>query len=143
MCWFSAREALFTRDAIEGEELVVQEFSEIGRRWFASTQEPHFAVCIRNGCRLRLTEIPDDLQRSLHVGTEALAEFREDYQPPRTFLQRLVPPEHLHDVLVLEDGGHIPARKLPIGIRVDVLSRAKLAPVGKGWEVREDNTVFV
>ncbi len=124
MCWFSAHEMLSTRNAIEGEELAVQDFSEAGRRWVASPQEPEVAVCLPGGCQLRLTGIPKDLRKLLNVGSEAVAEFHESYQRPRPFLQRLAPPEYLHDVLVFEGGGYVPVRMLPVGMKIDVLSSA-------------------
>ncbi len=130
MCWFSAHEVLSTRNAIEGEELVVQEFPEAGRRWVASPGDPQVAVCLPDRCSLRLTGIPNNLQKQLHIGTEAIAEFRENYQRPRSFLQRLAPPEYLHDVLVFEGGGHFPVRVLPEGVKLDVLSPAVASAAG-------------
>ncbi len=124
MCWFSAHEMLSTRNAIEGEELAVQDFSEAGRRWVASPQEPEVAVCLPGGCHLRLSGIPKDLRKLLNVGSEAVAEFHESYHRPRPFLQRLAPPEYLHDVLVFEGGSYLPVRMLPVGMKIDVLSSA-------------------
>ncbi len=143
MCWFSAHEMLPTRDAVEGEELVVQDFSESGRRWVASPGQPEVAVCLTNGCNLRLTGIPQDMQEALHVGSEAIAEFRENYQPPRSFLQRLAPPEHLHDVLVFSGRCHYPVRKLPVGMRIDVLSLAVATPMKECSEARVSESVPV
>ncbi len=122
MCWFSAHELLSTRNAVEGEELVIQDFSEAGPRWLASPGEPEVAVCLPDGCNLRLTGIPRDLQELLNVGPEAIAEFRESYQRPRSFLRRLTPPEYLHDVLVLDENHYLPVRLLPTGMKIDVLS---------------------
>lgn len=130
MCWFSAHEMLSTRNAIEGEELVVQDFSEAGRRWVASPEESEVAVCLPGGSNLRLTGIPKDLRELLNIGPEAIAEFRENYQRPRPFLQRLAPPEYMHDVLVFEGGSHLPLRMLPVGTKIDALSPAVASPVG-------------
>ncbi len=143
MCWFSAHEMLSTRNAIEGEELVVQDFSEVGRHWVASPGEPGTAVCLPGGCSLRLTGIPKDMQKLLDVGSETIAEFRENYQRPRPFLQRLAPPEYLHDVLVFEGGAHFPLRMLPVGIRVDVLSAAVAQPAESGRPRRESEPVLL
>ena len=142
MCWFSAHELVSTRGAIEGEELILQDLSETGHRWLVSPQEPEVAVCLTSGCKLRLTDIPEDLQELLHVGTEAIAEFRESYQP-RRFMHRLLPPEHLHDVLMFDGGGYLPVRKLPIGMRVDVLSSMIASLVRERPVTRENETILV
>jgi len=106
MCWFSKNERISTRKAVEGEELVVQDFPY--RRWVASPQNSQKAVCLSNGCKLRLNEIPERLQKLLGVGPEAVAEFRELHRPPRTSLFAwLLPPLSLYDVLVFTDGNYI------------------------------------
>ncbi len=143
MCWFSAHEMLSTRNAIEGEELVVRDFSEVGRRWVASPVNPEVAVCLPGGCNLRISGIPRDLQQLLKVGPEAIAEFRESYQRPRPFLQRLAPPEYMHDVLVFEGGGVLPLRMLPAGVRIDVLSSAFAAPSGRRPQDRAGDLIPV
>jgi hypothetical protein len=128
MCWFSKNERISTRKAIEGEELVVQDFPY--RRWVASPQNPQKAVCLSNGCKLRLNEIPERLQKLLGVGPEAVAEFRELHRPPRTSLFAwLLPPLSLYDVLVFPDGNYLEISELPLGLQIDVLSEAVLTSV--------------
>ena len=143
MCWFSAHEVLFTRNAIEGEELVVRDFSEVGRRWVASQGDPEVAVCLSDGCNLRLTGIPMDLQKHLNIGSEVISVFRESLQRPRPFLQRLAPPEYLHDVLVFEGGGVLPVRMLPAGMKVDVLSPTVASPAGQRLPGRASDPVLL
>ena len=127
MCWFSKNERISTRKAIEGEELVVQDFPY--RRWLAFPQNPQSAVCLSNGCKLRLNGIPERLQKLLGVGPEALAEFRELHRPHRTSLFAwLLPPLSLYDVVVFPDGNYLEISELPLGMVVDVLSEAVAKP---------------
>ncbi len=142
MCWFSAHELVRTRGAIEGEELIFQDFPETGNRWFASRQESEVAVCVRSGCKLRLNEVPKDLQELLQIGPEAIGEFRESYQP-RRFLNRFLPPEHMHDVLVFDGGRYLPVRKLPVGMRIDVLSSVVASPSPEKVRAWENDTSLV
>jgi hypothetical protein len=128
MCWFSKNERISTRKAVEGEELVVQDFPY--RRWVASPQNPQKAVCLGNGCKLRLNDIPERLQKLLGVGPEAVAEFRELHRPPRTSLFAwLLPPLSLYDVLVFQDGNYLEISELPLGMVIDVLAEAVATPV--------------
>jgi hypothetical protein len=143
MCWFSAHERLPTRDAIEGEELVVRQFPDLGRRWLASPEEPDVAVCICNGCNLRLSEVPGELQALLGIGPEAVARFQQNYLAPRKLLRRFLPPENLQDVLVFPGGNHFPVGHLPIGMRIDVLSTRIPAPLWEGPESRVKETAEV
>jgi len=128
MCWFSKNERISTRKAVEGEELVVQDFPY--RRWVASPQNSQKAVCLSNGCKLRLNEIPERLQKLLGVGPEAVAEFRELHRPPRTSLFAwLLPPLSLYDVLVFPEGNYLEISELPVGMLVDVLAEAVATPL--------------
>ncbi|HYK92193.1 MAG TPA: hypothetical protein VE398_25750 [Acidobacteriota bacterium] len=143
MCWFSAHKNLSTRNAIEGEELVVQQFSDPNRRWLASPGEPSVAVCLPSGCNMRLSEIPENLQNLLHVEPEAVVEFRETYQPPQPLLHRIFPAQTIHDVVVFTHGGHFSVGMLPIGMRIDVLSTKERARVRERLEDWEAETVSV
>ncbi len=122
MCWFSAYGRIPTRRAIEGEELIVQQFSEPSRRWLGSMREPGKAVCLPDGCVLRLNDIPASMQKLLRVQAEAVAEFREVHQPPRPLIRFFRPAESVRDVLVFSGGSHFHVGMLPLGMRLDVLS---------------------
>ncbi len=127
MCWFSADENLSTRDAIEGEELVVQELQNTSRRWVVSPNQPDTAVCLPHRCSLRLSEVPEKLQKLLHIGSEAIAVFHESYVPEGAAPQRIGFLSAARDVLVFASGCHMYVGVLPLGIRIDVLS-AGVAP---------------
>ena len=131
MCWFSAYGRIPTRRAIEGEELVVQQFSEPNRRWVGSSREPGKAVCLLNGSSLRLTEIPSSMQKLLRVQSEAIAEFHEVYLPPRPLIHFFRSSEKVRDVLVFPGGSHFHVGMLPIGMKLDVLSTGPAANAEK------------
>jgi hypothetical protein len=143
MCWFSVHGRITTRKAIEGEELVIQDFPGNHHRWLASTQNLQKAVCLADGCKLRLNAIPEDLQRKLHVGSEAVAEFRELYQPaPMSLLQRILPRPFFYDVLVFPDGNRIEISRLPLGMKIDVLCAAVVEPVLKENDAEKSEPVY-
>jgi len=143
MCWFSVHGRIATRKAIEGEELVIQDFPGNHHRWLASPQSPQKAVCLSDGCKLRLNAIPEDLQKKLRVGPEAVAEFRELYQPaPTSLLQRILPRPFFYDVLVFPDGNRIEISRLPLGMRIDVLSAAIVEPIMKENEAEKPEPVY-
>ena len=101
MCWYSRHATLSTRNSIEGEELVVRDFPNLYHRWLVSPREPKTPVCLEDGCKLRLNDIPERLQGRLQVGSEAVAEFHEIYQPPiQSLFERILPRTFHYDVLV-------------------------------------------
>jgi len=135
MCWFSQHEKLNTRRAIEGEELAVHDFPN-QRRWLASSEDLDTPVCIPNGCKLRITNIPRDLQKELRVGWEAVAEFREVYrQSANSLLARIfLPPRLRFDVALFPSGRSLEISMFASSMRVDILSEAIVAPVGEAGE---------
>ena len=143
MCWYSQYERLSTRKAIEGEELVVQDFPGHHHRWVASQQNPQKAVCLADGCKLRLNAIPEELQKLLPIGPEAVAEFRECYQPPLLLDPPFDPMFLLYDVLVFPNGHHLEVSLLPLGMKIDVLSPAVVTPVREEQEEDEPETIYV
>ena len=135
MCWYSQHEQLNTRRAIEGEELVVYDFQGRGR-WLASPEDLETPVCITNGCMIRISNIPKNLQKELKVESEAVAEFREIYQrSANSLLARLfLPPRLCFDVVLFPNGRSLEVSEFPLSIKVDVLSRAVVTPVGEARE---------
>ena len=119
MCWFSSAMSR-TRKAIEGEELVIQNFPH-KMRWPASPKNPQRAVCLLDGSRLKLNDIPQELQEAHNVGSEAIVEFRQ-------FSKRTPPRSPFHDIVLFHSGGHIQVSQLPLGMRIDVLSAAVMTP---------------
>ena len=143
MCWFSADRRITTRKAIEGEELVIHDFPGNHNRWLVSAQNRQKAVCLADGCKLRLNSIPEEMQRRLRVGSEAVAEFREVYQPaPTSLFERILPRPFFYDVLVFADGNRIEIPRLPLGMKVDVLSAAVVGPVMKENKGEESEPVY-
>src|SRR5437867_2365701 len=143
MCWFSADRRIATRKAIEGEELVIHDFPGNHNRWLVSAQNRQKAVCLADGCKLRLNSIPEEMQRRLRVGSEAVAEFREVYQPaPTSLFERILPRPFFYDVLVLADGNRIEISRLPLGMKIDVLSAAVVGPVMKERKGEESEPVY-
>ncbi len=142
MCWYSQHERLNTRRAIEGEELVVQDFQNQGR-WLASPEDLETPVCIPNGCMLRVSNIPKNLQKELKVESEGVGEFREIYQrSANSLLARIfLPPRLCFDVVLFPNGRSLEISAFTAGMKVDILSRAVVSPVG---EAREENErIFV
>ena len=141
MCWYSRYATVSTRDSQEGEELVVRHFPELYHRWVVSEREPEVAVCLSEGCKLRLNDVPRNLQKKLQIGPEAVAEFHELYQPPvHSLFARILPRMFHYDVLVFANGRQIEVTLLPLGMKLDVLSAAIAAPVTvemteQDWEV--------
>ena len=143
MCWFSVHGRIPTRKAIEGEELVILDLPGNHHRWLASPQNPQKAVCLADGCNLRLNAIPEDLQKRLRVGSEAVAEFRELYQPaPTSLLQRILPRPFFYDVLVFPDGNRIEVSRLPLGMKIDVLCAAVVEPIMKEDELEKSEPMY-
>jgi hypothetical protein len=144
MCWYSRYATLSTRNSIEGEELVVRHFPDLFHRWPVSQRDPERAVCLGEGCKLRLNDIPENLQKRLQVGPEAVAEFHEIHQPtPHSMLARILPRIFHYDVLVFPNGRHIEVALLPLGMRIDVLSEAVAAPVTEVAKEPEWETAWV
>jgi hypothetical protein len=144
MCWYSRYATLSTRNSIEGEELVVRQFPDLFHRWLVSPREPERAVCLEDGCKLRLNDIPENLQKKLQVGSEAVAEFHEIYQPPvHSLFARILPRMFHYDVLVFPNGRQIEVAFLPIGMRIDVLSAAVSAPVMEVAKEEQWETAWV
>jgi len=143
MCWFSADRRIATRKAIEGEELIIHDFPGNHNRWLVSAQNRQKAVCLADGCKLRLNSIPEEMQRRLRVGSEAIAEFREVYQPaPTSLFERILPRPFFYDVLVLADGNRIEISRLPLGMKIDVLSAAVVGLVMKENKREESEPVY-
>jgi hypothetical protein len=144
MCWYSQHERVNTRNAIEGEELIVRDFPEHGR-WLASPKDVETPVCLTNHCMLRISGIPKNLQRELKIGSEAVAEFREIYQKsPNSLLAKIfLPPKLCFDVALFLNGRCLELSAFPLTACVDVLSRAIVAPVGVGKKESENETLCV
>jgi hypothetical protein len=144
MCWYSQHERVDTRKAIEGEELFVRDFPGHGR-WLASPEEAEIPVCLTNGCKMKVSDIPQNLQRELKVGSEAVAEFREIYQrSPNSLLARIfLPPKLCFDVALFSNGRCLEFSAFPLGARVDILSPAIVGPIGTGRKENENETLYV
>jgi hypothetical protein len=144
MCWYSRHATLSTRNSIEGEELVVRDFPNLYHRWLVSPREPKTPVCLEDGCKLRLNDIPERLQGRLQVGSEAVAEFHEIYQPPiQSLFERILPRTFHYDVLVFPDGHYLDVSLLPLGMRIDVLSATVVTPVTEETKEEESETTYV
>jgi len=125
------QERLNARKAIEGEELVVREFPN-KLRWLASPKDPEIPICLPNGCKLRISDIPKNLQKELRVDSEAVAEFREVFQQPScSLLARIfLSPKQCFNVVLFSTGRSLEIAKFTPAMKVDVLSPAIVAPVG-------------
>jgi len=143
MCWYSQHERLNTRRAIEGEELVVTDFPNQGR-WLASPEDLDTPVCLPNGCILRVSNIPKNLQKELKLDTEAVAEFREIYQrTANTLLARIfLPPRLCFDVALFPNGRSLEISELPPGLKVDVLCPAVVQPLKEAKQEGERALTF-
>ena len=130
MCWYSQHARLNSRRAIEGEELVVQDFPGQGP-WLVSPDDVETPVCIPNGCMLRISNIPKKLQRELQVDSEAVGEFREIYQRfSKSILARIfLPPRLCFDVVLFSNGRSLEISLFTPDMTADVLSPAIAAPV--------------
>ncbi|HYK88774.1 MAG TPA: hypothetical protein VE398_08390 [Acidobacteriota bacterium] len=139
MCWYSQSERLSSRRAVEGEELVVREIPNQPVRWLVSPQDPQVVVCLPDRCNLRLNDLPEDLQAERRIGSEAVAEVREVYEKPqRTLLARIfLDPLYCRDALVFPNGRFLAVSRLPLDMRVDVLSAAVAFPFSKKEETKE------
>jgi len=125
------QERLKVREAIEGEELVMRDFPN-KLRWLASPRDPETPVCMPNGCKLRISDIPKNLQKELRVDSEAVAEFREVFQqPPSSLIARIFfAPKQCFNVVLFSTGRSLEISRFAPTMRVDVLSPAIVAPVG-------------
>jgi len=117
---------------------VVREFPDQGR-WLASPENPETPVCIPNGCILRVTNIPKNLQKDLKIRTEAIAECREIIQQTATSLlaRIFLPPRLCFDVVLFSKGRSLEITVFTPGVTVDVLSPAVATPVREAKEDRE------
>lgn len=117
MCDYSLA-GIPNRLAVEGEQLVVHRFPAslglasprppLAQSW--SEKEP-VAVCIPPGARLRLRDLPEDLQSRFHVGASTEV----------TFVQLSANAYQYRDAVRFEDGQEILLQKLRCSQRVDVL----------------------
>jgi len=117
MCDYSLA-GIPNRLAVEGEQLVVHQFST-GSLGLASPcssllSEETPAVCIPPGARLRLRDIPQDLQ--LRFGLSEIEEV--------TFVQQSAEAYQYRDAVRLQNGREILLQKLDCGQQVEVLSLA-------------------
>ena len=120
------------RLAVKGEELVVHRFAtrtlglapaRIGwKQFLLSTCRP--AVCVPPGARLRLYDIPEDLQQRLGVG--AVEEV--------TFIEQSLEAFTYRDGVRFANGREILLQRLRCGQRAEVLS------LGGGGEERQTQT---
>jgi hypothetical protein len=135
MCWYSQHEKANTRKAVEGEELMVQDFPN-HRRWLASAADIETPVCI---------DIPEKLQKELELGSEAVGEFREIYQRnPSSWLARIfLPPRLCFDVVTFPNGRCLEVSRFCSGMTVDVLSAAVLAPIAEGLRESDSERICV
>lgn len=119
MCDYSLA-GIPSRLAVEGERLVVHRFptGSLGlacpgpsvSRWWSVKQTP--AVCVPPGARLRLRDIPEDLQQQFGIGgTEEV-----------TFLQLSATAYEFRDAVRFSNGREILLQKLQCGQQVDVQS---------------------
>ena len=119
MCDYSLA-GIPSRLAVENEQLVVHRFATgtlglaspnpFTSRWCSPKQTP--AVCVPPGARLRLRDIPKDLQQKLSVGaTEEV-----------TFTQLSATAYQYRDALRFNNGRGVLLQKLPCGQQVEVLS---------------------
>ncbi|HYK88489.1 MAG TPA: hypothetical protein VE398_06950 [Acidobacteriota bacterium] len=120
-----------TRKAIEGEELVVQKFTN-NMRWPTSPNDLKKAVCLVDGTMLKLNGIPQEMQEAHNIGAEAVVEFRQ-------FSQRTPPESPFRDVLLFHNGDRLQVSQLPLGMRIDVLSPAVMTRVNE----EEAKTIYV
>ncbi len=82
------------------------------KSWFRPSPSRLPAICIPPGARLLLTDIPERVQKALHVGPEELTVFTE--LSDRTYSYR--------DALLLPNGARVRLQDLPEGIRAVVWS---------------------
>ena len=113
MCWYS-NYRIETRQAVEGEELVIKNFPKQNANWPVGSDGR--AVCIADGCKLKLSEIPGAVQSVWGIGSEAIGQF---CQTSEWF--QLDP---IHDIVLFESGRSIMLKLMPVGVKIDVLSNA-------------------
>lgn len=139
MCWFSEMHPILLRQVVEGEELIVGEFkglefdyqgNEIWRRWFSSPGKTKEAVCLNDGCCLKLNNSSGMLGKEITIESEPIVRFAQTLRDKptlsfweelfrlRTKLGRVI----ARDVLVFNNGTLFPVVYLPIGLKADVLS---------------------
>lgn len=136
MCWFSKMYPVLLRQVVEGEELVIREFKHsgyqggvIGHKWFSTPGKTEEAVCLYDGCRLKLNNF-GRLDKEITAESEPIVRFVQTLRDKPTlsfweklFLVKAKPGRVIaRDVLIFNDGTLIPVARLPIGLRADVLS---------------------
>ena len=117
MCDYSLA-GIPNRLAVEGEQLVVHRFST-GSLGLASPCSSLWnketpAVCIPHGARLRLRDVPQDLQ--LRFGLNATEEV--------TFVQQSAEAYQYRDAVRFQNGHEVLLQRLRCGQQVEVLSLA-------------------
>lgn len=139
MCWFSRMYPVLLRQVVEGEELVVREFkypssgyqgSVIRHKWFSSPEKTEEAVCLNDGCRLKLNNFLGLLDEEITAEAEPIVRFAQTLRdkPTLSFWEKLfclkAKPGRViaRDVLIFNDGTLFPVAHLPIGLEADVLS---------------------
>jgi len=110
MCWFSTEHANKMEDAKAGQRLGIKEMQWhahwVVRETEIETPRP-CPVCLKNRSRV-LFRFSESQQKSLHLGSEAVAVFRMLRHPKR-------------DVFEFADGKQITLDDLPAGLIFDVL----------------------
>jgi len=119
MCNYSL-ECFESRDAIPGERLVTRRFYT-GSLGFSSPQDPGVAVCLKDGVRLILRDVPKSLQSRLKIGTEAIATFGMR-EPRHRWWDFWSLSGYERDALFFDNGTCILVSRLPEGLTADVLS---------------------
>lgn len=139
MCWFSRMYPILLRQVVEGEELVVREFkysgyrgSIIGHKWFSSPGKNEEAVCLNDGCCLKLNNFSGLLDKEITTESEPIVRFAQTLRdkPTLSFWEKLfrlkAKPGRVigRDVLIFNDETEtlISVANLPIGLKADVLS---------------------
>ena len=114
---------------------MIRNFPNHGQ-WLVSQDDVETPVCIPNGCMLRISNIPKNLQKELKVESEAVAEFREIYQDsPKSWLAKIfLPPRLCFDVVLFPNGRSLEISMFAPEMKADVLSPAIVAPVGHARE---------
>ncbi|MGH9338440.1 MAG: hypothetical protein ACRD1R_02345 [Acidobacteriota bacterium] len=143
MCDYSL-EGYQNRKAVEGEALISRRF-HTGTQGFTAPDSPHRAVCVTEGTKLLVRDIPDELQKTLSVGPEAMATFTYlERSPSRWWSWAFLSPVRYHrDGLVFSSGKEILINNLPEGLRADVLSQAVAAePVVRPEGIESNSPSF-
>ena len=122
MCYYSALSK--QRDFVEGEALTLKTLpsgmSSHLVKGFVSEKDPSTMVCLLNGTRLVVREIPEQIQKKAGVGPEAEVVFREGSYSSVGYVA---------DSLIFSNQKHqrrIDLKKLPDGLKADVLPEQKV-----------------